>query len=174
MIRECDFMMRRLRKVQSRQMGRHVSEEVHGTLEYSQQLIRRKERETKSISTMTPINQLQSDKHKGASNSMRALLKRIDHVATNQQITHVTVPSPNDIGGPVDSKPNFHRTIPSVVPRFDQNGIHQLHQVTGYLGTELKLIESAFDSEATASSSGGESADEMVSYNNIKQQPLTM
>lgn len=85
MTRECDFMMRRLRKIQARHMGRHVSEEVGGLYEYAQQLIKRKERETKSISTMTSLNQLHSDKHKlNSATSWRMLLKRIEHAATNQ------------------------------------------------------------------------------------------
>lgn len=85
MTRECDFMMRRLRKIQARHMGRHVSEEVGGIYEYAQQLIKRKERETKSISTMTSLNQLHSDKHKlNSASSWRMLLKRIEHAATNQ------------------------------------------------------------------------------------------
>lgn len=85
MTRECDFMMRRLRKVQARHMGRHISEEVGGLYEYAQQLIKRKERETKSISTMTSLNQLHSDKHKlNSATSWRMLLKRIEHAATNQ------------------------------------------------------------------------------------------
>lgn len=85
MTRECDFMMRRLRKIQARHMGRHVSEEVGGMYEYAQQLIKRKERETKSISTMTSLNQLHNDKHKlNSATSWRMLLKRIEHAATNQ------------------------------------------------------------------------------------------
>lgn len=85
MTRECDFMMRRLRKIQARHMGRHVSEEIGGLYEYAQQLIKRKERETKSISTMTSLNQLHSDKHKlNSATSWRMLLKRIEHAATNQ------------------------------------------------------------------------------------------
>lgn len=85
MTRECDFMMRRLRKIQARHTGRHVSEEVGGLYEYAQQLIKRKERETKSISTMTSLNQLHSDKHKlNSATSWRMLLKRIEHAATNQ------------------------------------------------------------------------------------------
>lgn len=85
MTRECDFMMRRLRKIQARHMGRHVSEEIGGLYEYAQQLIKRKERETKSISTMTSLNQLHHDKHKlNSPASWRMLLKRIEHAATNQ------------------------------------------------------------------------------------------
>lgn len=184
MTRECDFMVRRLRKIQAHHMGRHISEEIYGCFEYSQNLIKRKERETKSISTMTPINQLQGDKQKSAS-SMRTLLKRIDNVATTQQTsparsnqmygTSATVTSnayvdSRDASG---AKITFPTAV-TVVPPFDPNGLQQLQQCTGLLTAELKFVNNAFDSDATASSSGGESADEMVTYNNTHQQSLSM
>lgn len=243
MIRECDFMMRRLRKIQARMMGRHTSAEIYGVFEYAQQMIKRKERETKSISTMTPIAKLQNDKHKqSAGTSMKTLLKRIDQAAAIQQtgsngmLTASTALScgigssnggnsspgtalastndkrePNDddaaktrpqnvphggqvnaawrnittqcynecdcrgnCRGKVDCRGPSIQRIANVVPPFDQNGIQQMKQFTGLLSTELKLVNGALDSDATASSSGGESADEMVSYNNATQQPLPM
>lgn len=204
MTRECDFMMRRLRKIQARMMGRHVSAEIYGVFEYAQQMIKRKERETKSISTMTPIAQLQSDKHKqSAGASMKTLLKRIDQAASIQQTgngalaasmigaasehgdTHWhstgTEPVGTQRSTKVFNETQWHSTKhngiqrnANVVPPFDQNGIQQMKQCTGLLGTELKLVNNALDSDATASSSGGESADEMVSYNNATQQPLSM
>lgn len=214
MTRECDFMMRRLRKIQARMMGRHVSSEIYGVFEYAQQMIKRKERETKSISTMTPIAQLQNDKHKqSAGSSMKTLLKRIDQAASIQQTGSGTLAS-SMMGGSggvgsanacgehnetqwhsgsepmgsgiqrstkVFNEAQWHSTkhngiqrIANVVPPFDQMGIQQMKQCTGLLGTELKLVNNALDSDATASSSGGESADEMVSYNNATQQPLSM
>lgn len=209
MTRECDFMMRRLRKIQARMMGRHVSSEIYGVFEYAQQMIKRKERESKSISTMTPIAQLQNDKHKqSAGSSMKTLLKRIDQAASIQQtgsgamastvlgnsgMAHAasdqndphwqsgTEPSGVHRGTKAFNEAQWHTTkhngiqrMASVVPPFDQVGIQQMKQCTGLLGTELKLVNSALDSDATASSSGGESADEMVSYNNATQQPLSM
>lgn len=188
MMRECDFMVRRLRKIQARHMGRHISEEIYGVYEYSQNLIKRKERETKSISTMTPINQLQADKQKSAS-SMRTLLKRIDNVATTQQTSPAR--SSNQMYGSSSTvTSNMHAdgrdasgakiTFPTaacVVPPFDANGLQQLQQCTGLLTAELKFVNQAYDSDATASSSGGESADELVTYskyNNGSQQPPSM
>lgn len=211
MTRECDFMMRRLRKIQARMMGRHVSAEIYGVFEYAQQMIKRKERETKSISTMTPIAQLQNDKHKqSAGSSMKTLLKRIDQAANIQQtgngaLTSSMIGSSGGGSGSPGGEQNdtqwhsgtdsvgiqrstkvfneaqWHSTkhngiqrIANVVPPFDQNGLQQMKQFTGLLGTELKLVNNALDSDATESSSGGESADEMVSYNNATQQPLSM
>lgn len=184
MIRECDFMMRRLRKLQAHHMSRHVSEEVHGVFEYSQQLIKRKERETKSISTMTPINQLQNDKHKSTAASMKMLLKRIDHAANSQQSSPTNRYGSSPQATSTSSSAGDHHvnnsnlsskySVSNVIPQFDQNGVIQIEQTAGLLSSELRVVEDAFDSDATASSSGGESADEMVSYNNTLQQPLSM
>lgn len=159
MIRECDFMMRRLRKIQARHMGRHVSEEVGGLFEYTQQLIKRKERETKSISTMTPINQLHSDKHKlNSSASWKMLLKRIEHAAANQ---HSNTSSSKLLGANATAEHHANNlglastgaaAKPSVitcVPPFDANGIQQLKQCAGLLSAEMKLVGKSFDSDAT-------------------------
>lgn len=189
MIRECDFMMRRLRKIQARHMARHISEEIGGVFEYAQQMIKRKERETKSISTMTPINQMHSDKQKmNSAASLKLLLKRIEHAAINQQASssnsrifsgntsspnsgdqHLNNSSPTGSNA-LSSKPS----IATCVPAFELNGTHQIKQCAGLLGTELKIVDDGFDSDATISSSGGESADEGVLYNNATQATLSM
>lgn len=50
----------------------------------------------------------------------------------------------------------------------------QLTNNVGLLKTELRIVEQAVDSEATASSSGGESADELINYSNSVQETLAM
>lgn len=170
MTRECDFMMRRLRKIQSRHMGRHISEEIGGLFECTQQLIKRKERETKSISTMTPINQLHSDKHKlNSPTSWKMLLKRIEHAASNQHsnsasckllaanatadhhannsnVSSVSISSSSSAqGAGATAKPS----VITCVPQFDQHSIQQLKQCSGLLSAELKLVGNSFDSDAT-------------------------
>lgn len=161
MIRECDFMMRRLRKIQSRHMGRHVSEEIGGLFECTQQQIKRKERETKSISTMTPINQLHSDKHKlNSASSWKMLVKRIEHAAANQHSNsasdkllganatadyHANNANVSSMGGTTANKPS----VITCVPQLDQNSIQQLKQCSGLLSAELKLVGKSFDSDAT-------------------------
>lgn len=162
MTRECDFMMRRLRKIQARHMSRHASEEIGGLFEYTQQLIKRKERETKSISTMTPINQLHSDKHKlNSPTSWKMLLKRIEHAAVNQRSNSSS--SKLLLGGTTTAELHANNSAqsasglgaaakPSVitcVPPFDANGIHQLKQCSGLLSAELKMVGKSFDSDAT-------------------------
>lgn len=173
MARKCDFLLRRLRKLQARSMGQHVNEEINGLFEHTQKVLKRKERETKTISTMTPISQ--NDKQKPiASCSMGSLLKRIDTVAADQQCTLQRFPT----GTSADEFTAYGSFKPlpvlSIVPTFDIDSMKQLDHSAGLLQAELKLVVNAIDSDVTASSSGGESADEMVTYNNPTQEPLTM
>lgn len=193
MIRDCDFMMRRLRKIQARQIGRHVSEEAYGIYEYAQNLIKRKERESKSISTMAPINQLHGDKHKSVS-ALKTMLKRIENVATTQQTSPGRMVNQTFVGSSSSlqssttasgvgadgrdanaiNKQSGYPTTATIVPPFDPIGVQQLQQCSGLLATQLKMVNDAYDSDATASSSGGESADEGVHYNNIIQESRPM
>lgn len=162
MIRECDFMSRRLRKIQARHMGRHVSEEIGGLFECTNQLIKRKERETKSISTMTPINQLHSDKHKlNSATSWKMLLKRIEHAAANQHSNSSSgkLLGANSTADHHANNSNMSSTsgtaatnkpaVITCVPQFDQHSIQQLKQCSGLLSAELKLVGKSFDSDAT-------------------------
>ncbi|XP_046866799.1 uncharacterized protein LOC6651659 isoform X2 [Drosophila willistoni] len=59
-----------------------------------------------------------------------------------------------------------------IVPSFDTYVTNELTHVSGLLHTEMREVQNAIDSDATESSSGGESADEMVTYNNPHQQSL--
>ncbi|XP_065361059.1 uncharacterized protein nsl1 isoform X2 [Calliphora vicina] len=59
-----------------------------------------------------------------------------------------------------------------VVATLEENITDELSQVAGLLQIEMSEVQKAIDSDATESSSGGESADEMVTYNNTQQQTL--
>lgn len=61
-----------------------------------------------------------------------------------------------------------------IVPGYDTYVTNELTHVSGLLHTELREVQNAIDSDATESSSGGESADEMVTYNNNQQLSLPM
>jgi hypothetical protein len=60
------------------------------------------------------------------------------------------------------------------IPKLADVDVDEVEQTSGLLMTEMRLIQNQLDSDATASSTGGESADEMVPYNNQYQQPLSM
>jgi KAT8 regulatory NSL complex subunit 1 len=111
---------------------------------------------------------------------MKSFLRRIESLSTMQSTvlnkrTHAmkyfTKPSPNGLSSMTKSEINVSN---NTIPRFEAADVEQVDQVSGLLMSEMRLIEKQIDSDATASSSGGESADEMVVYNNLYQQPLTM
>jgi len=58
-------------------------------------------------------------------------------------------------------------------PQVKLNG-EEVENVAGSLSTQLHIVESNLDSDCTASSSGGESCDEMQTFNNTQQQRLSM
>lgn len=111
---------------------------------------------------------------------MKTFFKRIESLSTMQSTklnkrTHAmkyfSKPPPNGL----NSVPKSEVTLSNnTVPRFESKVVEELDQVSGLLMSELRLIEKQIDSDATASSSGGESADEMVAFNNSYQQPLSM
>lgn len=188
MMRKCDFLLRRLRKLQARSMSQHVNEEVNGLFEYAQRQLKRKERETKSISTMVPAASIGGgsgttgggsggggalDKHATtATTSMKSMLSRLTTVATEQQCTAI-ISSERKAAEAAAKK--FVPTITTGwVPTFEIAVTNQLEDSAGLLQTEMKLVANAIDSDVTASSSGGESADEMVAYNNTSQLELGM
>lgn len=174
MLRKCDFLIRRLRKLQARSMGQHVNEEINGLFEYTQKLLKRKERESKTISTMAPIAQLHTDKQKQLSScSMKTLIKRIDGIASDQQCS---VKKGSASASIVENSLGRSIGIPvtSLVPTFDIDGTKRLAHSSGLMQAEIQIIANAIDSDVTASSSGGESADEMATYNNQSQETLVM
>lgn len=63
---------------------------------------------------------------------------------------------------------------PRVLPKFSADVKNELEKVSGQLHTQLKMVENCVDSDATASSSGGESCDEMQSFNNHHQMHISI
>lgn len=117
-----------------------------------------------------------------AMSEMKSFLRRIEKISTLQStmlnkrahaMKYFTMPSHNNLTLSALSKPEIN-LMKSTFPRLEQRDLEQLDQVSGLLMSEMRLIEKQIDSDATASSSGGESADEMVTYNNHYQQPLSM
>lgn len=115
-----------------------------------------------------------------AMSEMKSFLRQIEKVSTLQStvlskrahaMTYFEKPSSSRLELLSKSEANL---INSTIPRFEPSDLEQLDQVSGLLMSEMRLIEKQIDSDATASSSGGESADEMVTYNNNYQQPLSM
>ena len=111
---------------------------------------------------------------------MKSFFRRISNISTIQStvlskrvhsMKYFSNPSPNSFNSLSKSETNLFNNL---IVRNDDKDIEQLDQVSGLLISEMRWIEKQIDSDATASSSGGDSADEMMAYNNHYQQPLSM
>ncbi|XP_058129400.1 uncharacterized protein LOC131284800 [Anopheles ziemanni] len=67
-----------------------------------------------------------------------------------------------------------YANISNTIPLFDRVATQELEQTAGLLHAELRHVQNTIDSDATLSSSGGDSADESMPYVNELQEPLTI
>lgn len=113
-------------------------------------------------------------------NDMKSFLRRIETLSTIQStilnkrahaIKYFTKPAPSNSITMTKSEMALNN---NTIPRFENADLEQIDHVSGLLMSEMRLIEKQIDSDATASSSGGESADEMVAFNNHYQDSLSM
>ncbi|XP_053967127.1 uncharacterized protein LOC128868707 isoform X2 [Anastrepha ludens] len=206
-----DFLLRRMRKIQSRYMSKHCSEEIAGLFEWTARISAGKGGAINSasdhlhtdtaisvIAARPPASNWAEEKNPVASTQMSSMLRRLEQSSNAQQLciglasstlsaANMQVPRKSkkallqemqnaaststmatSIASPVERKGEV------VVPHYDINVSEEMAQVAGLLQTEMREVQTAMDSDATESSSGGESADEMVTYNNQMQQPLAI
>lgn len=168
--RKLDFLIRRVRKLQARHMGRHVSGEIAGVFEN----VHRSLKKLKENVANPPPEHLKPM----SAGAAKSLIRKLETSAMLQSSTmsRQRHHSGKYFGsGSVD--PMVYRSnmmgVTSVTP-WSQEDKQELQKVVGLMHTELSLAQSEVDSEATVSSSGGESADEMQNYNNSLQQSLSM
>lgn len=197
MERKCERLLRRLRKLQARTMGKHISEEVTGLLENAHRMLKQsasqKEQTVSLGSNSGAVGvSVQSEeasaakfevsrkekKLKGISTyAMANLFRRLDMlsqqqaaVSTRHQSLQRYFGSGSGDHAPLAASSNG----PRVLPKFSADVKNELEKVDGQLHTQLKMVEDCVDSDATASSSGGESCDEMQSFNNHHQMHVSM
>lgn len=171
--RRSEFLLRRLKKLQARSMGQHVSSEVVGLLECIHRTLRRvKETNIEGNEEIikepiTPVS----------SNTLKNLVKKLEVSSMIQ--SNVVAKQRSSMLRYFGSGSVEHASVRSaasgtlVVPKLNLDTRKELDRVSGMLQTELKMVEKQVDSDATASSSGGESCDESQSYNNPHQQFLS-
>lgn len=171
MQRKCDFLVRRLKKIQLRSMGQQISEEVAGFFEHTHRLVKKKEK-PRDPDEIIVTNQPTVEKIKPlTANAVKNFLKRIDNVAAAQKTYASNIGQSQSLTGP----PSIHHNkLVTLIPSLDNSTTTKLEQISGQLQTQLKVVEKGIDSDATASSSGGESGDEAVPCNNDVQQHMPM
>ncbi|XP_067012430.2 KAT8 regulatory NSL complex subunit 1 isoform X2 [Anabrus simplex] len=185
--RKSAFLIRRAKKLMARTMGQHVAEEVTGVLEQAHRMM--KQSASSEFNNQSGLLASAAFDASGTSNrkekkvrgissyAMASLFRRLEMLSQQQAALSSRHQVPNKYFGAGSSD---HVTTssssngPRAVPKFNYETKEELEQVSGQLYTQLKMVENAMDSDATASSSGGESCDEMQSYNNPHQLPLSI
>lgn len=173
--RRCAFLLRRLRKLQARVVGRHVAEENTGVIELAHHGVKKYLlQELVNIGSKSNVRNFPE-----ISGSLHSFLKKIEKicVAQTNSVNRQRVCCRYFGGGSRDnansgtSGNNGNRQPVFGTPQIKLNS-EEVESVAGSLSTQLHVVESNLDSDCTASSSGGESCDEMQTFNNPHQQPL--
>ncbi|XP_017771403.1 PREDICTED: KAT8 regulatory NSL complex subunit 1 [Nicrophorus vespilloides] len=191
--RRMDFLIRRVRKFQSRLMGQHVSGEMAGVYEHVHRTLKKcKEQQQHQQPMNCPkqddsavLNHLPEEpkpviqeKLKPISyNSTKNLIKKLEMSAVVQANNTLRQRHTNKYFGAGSVEPTTgYRSTPSMglttLAQWPQSDKQELQRVSGFLESEMSMVQNEVDSEATVSSSGGESCDEMQTYNNPHQQYL--
>lgn len=183
--RRCAFLLRRLRKLQARLVGRHVAEESTGVLELAHHGVKKYLlQELVNIGSKSNVRNFPE-----ISGSLQSFLQKIEKIcvaqsnsANRQRVCcryfgggsrdNASGGSAGGSGGGTSGN-NGNRQPVFGTPQIKLNS-EEVESVAGSLSTQLHVVESNLDSDCTASSSGGESCDEMQTFNNPHQQPLPM
>ncbi|XP_047990454.1 KAT8 regulatory NSL complex subunit 1 [Leguminivora glycinivorella] len=149
--RRCAFLLRRMRMLQARTLGKRVSEEVAHTFDKAMKGARKD--------------------GVGRPMGLKAFLKKVETTAALQasassRSTSVLGPKYYKAG---TSKGDASKSASIAIPSGTLAG---LEDTAGALRSHVSAVKHALDSDATASSSGAESNDEAVVYNNPHQQHM--
>ncbi|KAK9871203.1 hypothetical protein WA026_011484 [Henosepilachna vigintioctopunctata] len=189
--RKLDFLRRRVLKLQSRLMGQHISGEVTGVFEHVHRSLKRLKdttvqenmhsievTPTSGSSIPLPLADSNIDKLKPMSyGSAKVLIRKLETstvIQANSAARQKQVPK---YFGSGSIEPATFRTSVSglvAIPPWSPEHKQELQKIAGTLKSELRILQSNVDSEATDSSSGGESCDEYQNYNNQHQQYLSI
>ncbi|CAA9999794.1 unnamed protein product [Nesidiocoris tenuis] len=156
-------LLQRLRKMETLFLGKHVAEEITGVIEFSTGLV-----ESGGQARSSPV--------KKTLPSMSLFMRQIDHAAEQQANAAARAAAKNFkyFGSGSTQGPNGVRQETSIMPDLPPDTARELDVVARELSAQQRKILQDLDSDATESSSGGESADEMTTYANPHQHPLSM
>lgn len=148
--RRCSFLQRRLRILQARAIGKKVSEEAAQSFEKCTRGVRK-------------------DSGGGRPVGLKTFLKTVETTSALQaSAASRTVVGPKYYN-PGTSKGDASKSASIGIPSGTLTG---LEDTAGALRSHLSVVKHELDSDATLSSSGAESNDEAVTYNNPHQQPM--
>ncbi|XP_076763735.1 non-specific lethal 1 [Xylocopa sonorina] len=174
--RKCAFLLRRLRKLQARIIGRHIAEENTGVLELAHHGVKKYLfQELVNMGSKSNVRNFPE-----ISNSLSSFLQKIEKmcVAQSNSVNRQRLccryfgdGSRDSFGSTSGNNSNRQPVFGS--PQVKVKG-EEIESVAGPLATQLHIVESNLDSDCTASSSGGESCDEMQSFNNPHQQNVSI
>lgn len=179
--RKCQWLMRRLRKMQARAMGKQASEEINGLLQHVSNILEDSHSPNRPSTLYSALTSGKDDTEKsrpGCSN-ISTFIRRLEQTAQQQALSSSQhhVPCKYFGSGSVqnaNSKLASPTLSGSILPKLSGEVWNEVDRVSGQLGFQLKTVETAIDSDATASSSGGESCDEMQNFSNPHHQTLPM
>ncbi|XP_050293244.1 KAT8 regulatory NSL complex subunit 1 isoform X2 [Anthonomus grandis grandis] len=176
--RRLDFLRRRCFKLQSKHIGQHISGEVVGVFEQVHRSIKKPKDQDNSKSF--GLNQYcdLTDKLKPLSASSAKVLARKLEMAkvlqANNSARQKNIPK---YFGSGSIEPAMFRSSSGgqvTIPHWSAEHKQELKRVSDQLQVQLRVVQHEVDSEATESSSGGESCDESQTYNNPHQQYLSI
>lgn len=179
--RKCEWLIRRLRKMQARAMGKQASEVITGMLEHVINVLADGSNSCKNSSLYSVLVSGKGDNERtrdANSFSISTLMRRLDQSSQQQTLAA----SQNRVSckyfgsGPLEASSSRQYTTlsGSILPKLSSDVQKDVESVSGQLYFQLKVVENGIDSDVTASSSGGESCDEMQSFNNPQPQSLPM
>lgn len=187
--RKLEFLLRRLRKFQIHSMGVHFSNEIGGIFEHVHRTLKRvkdsfpaqtsyDDSNSNPLQPIEPAPPIPPEKMKPLSyGSAKSLVKKLEmssmlqaNASSRQRHTARYFGS-----GSIESTPYKNNAAGMLtLPPWPTEQKQELQKLAGTLQAQFKLAQEELDSEATASSSGGESCDESQNYNNPHQHYLSM
>ncbi|VEN50892.1 unnamed protein product, partial [Callosobruchus maculatus] len=176
--RRLDFLRRRVYKLQSRMMGQHISSEIAGVFENVQRSFKRSKDHHESMIVAPVSSELEKIKPSPMSyGSAKTLIRKLEMTSVLQaNLASKHRHASEYFGSGSVDVPTFRNTTNGgiIIPPWPLEAKSELQKVATQLKTQLTIVQSEVDSEATESSSGGESCDEMQTYNNPHQQYLSV
>ena len=160
--RKADRLLRRLRRLQSRQIVSHTKQQLNGLVDHQHRNLQSVAKSMKSPPSNVDMRAelLQSEDVKSLSTA--ALVSLVQRLQSSQQLSlrqRLTGASGSDSG--------------ASVLKLDESLCVEMNKTSSTIQMQLRHLQSAVDSDATESSSGGESCDEDDYYDD-KQHRVSM